>query len=413
MSIAAGDERRAHRMRVSERRTTTPVGLSRFLVTHREHDGFETLRDHSLVTVVCSGCEASFSYLKPAEEETPADIDAALAQITSGRNGRNGGNGRAAAPTAPERRAEPDVPESPPRRDVPASSGVNRTETPVAVSPAERLNEPHPFRRLGRRPRAVTARRLAPPGPHAPRRRRNAPFEERVLVPLRDYLDRAVAWLVPRRRTIALTVLALAGAYVVIALSQGDDANSSSEPSTAPADAGGETVAPTAQSTSPPAAPDEGPMAEGARPLQSFEAGGPNVTDQTVADSFAVAMPPDWTREVNPDGSTLLTADDGGGSVTVIAQPRGTVTYSQMTDEAAAHISTLVEPGTTISRPTWKWVGNLLSVALASEPDGHNEIAYIGVTPDTRYLVIRSIEPAASALVRLQADGIVTSLTAQ
>src|SRR5688500_8475087 len=85
---AAGDERRTYGMRVSERKKSTPVGLSRFLVNHREHDGFETLRDSSLVTVICSGCEASFSYLKPPEEETPADVDEALARITGG--GRNG-----------------------------------------------------------------------------------------------------------------------------------------------------------------------------------------------------------------------------------------------------------------------------------------------------------------------------------
>jgi len=89
------------------------------------------------------------------------------------------------------------------------------------------------------------------------------------------------------------------------------------------------------------------------------------------------------------------------------------MTYGQMTDEAASYIAARVDPGTPVARPLWKRVGNLLSVAMASEPAGHTEIAYIGVTPTTRYLVVRSIQPSASALVRLQADGIVSSLTAQ
>jgi hypothetical protein len=391
-------------MRVSERRKSTPVGLSRFLVAHREHDGFETLRDRSLVTVVCSGCEASFSYLKPSEEHTPEDVDAALAQITGGGNGSG-----TAAPKAPERRAEPSAPDSPPQ---PSDQPPRRNGAGGAVSPAERLHEPHPFRTRRRSPQPATARRLAPPGPHAPRRRRNDPLPERAGYAARTAWDRGVAWAVPRRRTIALTALALAGAYVILALGLGDDASSSPGPAAPPPDAAIEPVAPTAESTSPPAVPDEGPMAEGARPLQSFDAGGPNVQEQTLG-SFAVAMPPDWTREVTADGTTLLTPGDGGGSVLVRAQPRDGLTYGQMTDEAANYIAARVEPGTAVSRPTWKWVGNLLSVAVASEPDGHSEIAYIGVTPETRYLVVRSIEPHASALVRLQADGIVTSLTAQ
>ncbi len=395
MSTAAGEERRAYGMRVSERKTITPVGLSRFLVTHREHEGFETLRDNSLVTVICSGCEASFSYLKPTQEdETPAVIDEQLARITGGvrdpQPGTNGSRQReldaplavpSPASNGPRRRAWPTPPErppEPPEASQPAD-GPNGNMVEPPVSPAERIHEPHPFRRLGRPRRAITARRVPPPGPHAPRRRRNLSVAERTVVPLRSAWRRALAWIAPRRRTIALTALVIAGAYVFIALSTGDDASSSS---------------------SPPNTPSSDPAIEQSAPM-------------TIAGGFAVVMPPDWTREVNADGSTVLSADGGGGSVTVIAQPRGTATYAQMTQEAAAYIAGGVEPGTAVAQPAWRWVGNLLSVAIASEPDGHNEIAYIGVTPDTRYLVIRSIEPAASALVRLQADGIVTSLTAQ
>lgn len=407
-------------MRVSKRTTSTPVGLSRFLVSHREHEGFETLRDNSLVTVVCSGCEASFSYLKPpASEETPAEIDEALARITSGAsNGK--GNGR----SSPERRAVPAPPEppkaaksagSPRAANGSTSNGHDAADAPV--SPAKRLHEPHPFSRLGRSRPPVPARRLAPPGPHAPRRRRNPTFAELVLSPARDALDRVVAWAVPRRRTVALTALAIAGAYVFISLALGDDASSSSSPS-APADpiAVEQTAAPVAppSDATDPTAPAEGPMAAGARPLQSFQEGGPGVVDETVAPgNFAVAMPPDWSRGFADDGSTLFAAADGGGEVIVRAQPRGTLTYGQMTDEAANYLSTRVDPGTPVARPTWKRVGNLLSVAVAGESDGHSEIAYIGVTPGTRYLVVRSIQPHASALVRLQADGVVSSLTAQ
>lgn len=374
-------------MRVSERQTSTPVGLSRFLVTHREHDGFEALRDSSLVTVICSGCEASFSYLRLPEDEAAADVEAALAQL-SGQSRTEGPRGDG-GPDAPRRRAKPAAPDAPP---APETSSANGNGAPPA-----------------------TAKRLAPPGPHAPRRRRNPTVSERVVDPVREGSRRAIGWAAPRRRAIVLTILALAGAYLFISLSLGDDASSSSEPSSPPpADPAAELVAPTAESESPPAVPDEGPMAEGARPLSTFESGGPNVQDQAVpAARFAVAMPPDWTRQTTADGSTRFAPDDGGGEVVVVAQPRGAVSYGQMTDEAAGYIADRVEAGTAVARPAWRWVGNLLSVAVASEPDGHSEIAYIGVTPETRYLVVRSIEPHASALVRLQADGIVTSFTAQ
>lgn len=330
-------------MRVSERTKSTPVGLSDFLVTHREHGGFETLRDSSLVTIVCSGCEASFSYLKPPYEDAPADVDEALARITSGGNGARNGGG-SPAPKAPARRAEPEPPDSP--------------------------------RDNGRSVPPVPTRRLAPPGPHAPRRRGSLSLAERALVPLREHAREAIAWAGPRGRTFALTALAIAGAYLFISLSVGDDASSSSRPGATPPGAA-------AEPTSPPPA------------------------------GFAVTMPPDWSRELTQDGSTAFVPDDLGGEVLVRAQPRGTLTYGQMTDEAAAYIAGRVEPGTLVARPAWKWVGNLLSVAVASEPDGHSEIAYIGVTPEARYLVVRSIEPHASALVRLQADAIVTSFAAQ
>jgi hypothetical protein len=433
-------------MRVSERKTSTPVGLSRFLVRHREHEGFETLRDDSLITVVCSGCEASFSYLKPpAPEETPAEIDEALARITGGGNGvapasdepvaedrpparerRRTTDRRARTRlVAPERRTVPETPETPERRavpeppDPPASTSGNGAGAHEAgdspVSPAERLHEPHPFRTMGRSRPPVPARRLAPPGPHAPRRRRNPTVTERVLPAAREGLDRAVAWAVPRRRTIALTALAIAGAYLFVSLSLGDDASSSSPPSAPPdSPAAVEQAAAPAPPSGDPATPDEGAISDDARPLESFQAGGPDVEDKAVAPgNFSVALPPDWSRGFADDGSTLFAAADGGGEVIVQAQPRGAATYGQMTDEAASYLATRVDPGTPIARPVWKRVGNLLSVAVASEPDGHNEIAYIGVTPTTRYLVVRSIEPHASALVRLQADGIVSSLTAQ
>jgi hypothetical protein len=232
---------------------------------------------------------------------------------------------------------------------------------------------------------------------------------------VRDAFERALAWAAPRRRTIVLTALAIAGAYLFISLSFGDDASSSSPSALADPAVAEQPAAPAASSGAiDPTIPPEGPMAQGARPLQSFQEGGPDVEDKSVArGNFTVAMPPDWSRGFADDGSTLFAAADGGGQVIVRAQPRGTVTYGQMTDEAASYLSTRVDPDTPVARPAWKRVGNLLSVAVAGEPDGHSEIAYIGVTPSTRYLVVRSIEPHASALVRLQADGIVKSLTAK
>jgi hypothetical protein len=375
-----------HGMQLSERKTSTPVGLSRFLVRHRDHEGFETLRDDSLVTVICSGCEASFSYLRPpAEQETPAAIDEALARITGGARDGNG----AAAPTLTE-----------PVPDRPAPLRDRRSFSDRPIAPRHGAPERHavpdppepPSSTNGNMGRTTPARRLAPPGPHAPRRRKKPTFEERVIVPAREALHQTAAWAGPRRRTILLTALAIAGAYLVVALTVGGDASSSS-------------------SAAPPAEPA---AAGGARPLESFQNGGPDVEDKSVAPgNFAVAIPPDWSRGFADDGSTLFAAADGGGEVIVRAQPRGTMTYGQMTNEAATYLAGRVDPGTPVARPTWRRVGNLLQVAIASEPSGHSEIAYIGVTPSTRYLVVRSIQPDASALARLQADGIVSSLTAQ
>jgi hypothetical protein len=350
-------------MKTTERQTIKPIGLARFLVSHGEcGEGYETLRDKRVVTVICRGCEASFSFLTNSSGDS-RDVEAALVELAEASGPDRNHNSRAAPEQAPPNHA-----------------------------PA-----PQPPMRQG------SAKRLPPPGPLAPRRRRNRTLADRVVPPLANAASRIAAAVGRRRRPIALAVLGLAGAYVFIALTVGGEP-SSSQSSRA---LGGPEVPVTAPTPDAPA--DEGSLADGARPLQTFEAGGPEIQDLTVdAAQFRVALPPDWGSGLGSDGRTLLGPAAGGAEIQVIARPRGDTGISEMGDEAAAFLAEGLPPGAQVERLAVQQVGNLLAPARATTPSG-TRTAYIGLGEETAYLVIEHTRNDASPLVRLQAEGVISS----
>jgi hypothetical protein len=159
----------------------------------------------------------------------------------------------------------------------------------------------------------------------------------------------------------------------------------------------------------PPSPPDEGSLADGARPLQTFEAGGPEIQDLTVdAAQFRVALPPDWGNSLGVDGRTLLGPAVGGAEIQVIARPRGDLGISEMADEAAAFLAQGLPPGAQVERLAAQQVGNLMAVARSTTPSG-SRTAYIGLGETTAYLVIAHTRNDATAPVKLQADGVISS----
>jgi hypothetical protein len=357
-------------MKTTERHTIKPIGLARFLVSHGEcEEGYETLRDRRVVTVICRGCEASFSFLtNSSSDQSSRDVEAALVEL--------------AEASGPDRHTDR------------SNSNNNSHPEPVHTPP-----NPTPTPQ----PRHGSARRLPPPGPLAPQRRRTRSLSDRLGPPLRDAGRRVLRAVDRRRRPTALAVLGLAGAYVLIALTVGGEPSSSQNNRAL----GGPEVPVTAPTPSAP--PDEGPLAEGARPLQTFEAGGPEIQDLTVdAAQFRVALPPDWGSSLGTDGRTLLGPAAGGAEIQVIARPRGDLGISEMADEAAAFLASALPPGAQVERLAAQPVANLMAVARATTPSGVRT-AYIGLGETTSYLVIDHTRNDAPALVRLQAEGVISS----
>ena len=71
-------------MRVTERNTHVPSGLTRFLTLHEDCPrGLQIIRDQSLVTIVCHGCESSFSYLTKVAPGDPTEVERALQGLTA------------------------------------------------------------------------------------------------------------------------------------------------------------------------------------------------------------------------------------------------------------------------------------------------------------------------------------------
>jgi hypothetical protein len=198
-----------------------------------------------------------------------------------------------------------------------------------------------------------------------------------------------------------MAALGLGGAYMLIALSLGG------QPSSSQTGAAGGSDVPTTPGPVPTAT--TGSVADDARTLQTFDAGGPDVQDVAVpAARFQVALPPDWQRTAGADGRSVLRPNGGGAQIDVLSRPRGTLGIGQIADEAAAFLAMGIPPGTKVERLASSPVGSLMAVARSSGAD-MIKTAYIGVSGSTSYLAVRSLSPDASALVRLQADGIVSS----
>jgi hypothetical protein len=126
-------------MQTTGREAIKPIGLARFLVSHREcGEGYDTLRDRRVVTVICRGCEATFSYLTDSVEDSSRGVESALLALAE-----------SSGPDLIDSNGEP--PETPP--------------APASEPPEAGQGNP---------------RRLGPPGPLAQRRpRRRLPWRRR------------------------------------------------------------------------------------------------------------------------------------------------------------------------------------------------------------------------------------------
>jgi hypothetical protein len=235
---------------------TAPVGLTHFLAAHSSCDGdFDTLPGGTEVTLRCQGCGEHFTYN-------------AHSNGSAGSNGFNGSNGHAngngsangngdgapsgfAALDGGARQwvaeqlsriatpAEPVPAEKPsngttrrepaPRVGLTAATESRRPEPAPAPSPgpaqARPMTDAKP-RRLSLRPsQEETSKRVPPPGPYAPKRQSNRARQIREELTSRlESLGRTV---VRRWRPVVLSVLALAGAYMVLVLGSGDEPSSS------------------------------------------------------------------------------------------------------------------------------------------------------------------------------------------
>jgi hypothetical protein len=174
---------------------TRPVGLSNFLASHREcSGGLITLQDRGAVTILCRGCEASFSFLTNGSGASARDVDHALARLANGTP-------------------------KPPRRPRPAGPGVDNSR--MGMRPSWQLG--------GRTGRERRAHRLSPPGPWAPRRKKRAAALRAAgksrLAAVRPALQPLLRW----RRVIAVAALVLIDAYLLITLSSGGQPVSSSQ----------------------------------------------------------------------------------------------------------------------------------------------------------------------------------------
>jgi hypothetical protein len=324
-------------MQTTERQTIKPIGLARFLVSHGEcGEGYEALRDRRVVTVICRGCEASFSYLTDTSPASSRSVENALLALaeTSGPD-RDDANDR-----APE-------------------------HTPPGPEPA------------GTASGQAGPKRLPPPGPLAPRRRRSRSIGQLLGPPLTS-ATRGIARAVDRRRRpIALAALALAGAYVLIALTVGGEPSSSQD-----------------------SRPVGGPEVPVTAP--------PTTTLGAEGAQFRVALPSDWGSSLGADGRTLMGPLAGGAEIQVIAGPSDGQGVTEEGNEAAALLAAGLPKGTKVTRLPAQPVGNLLAVASATTASGART-AYVGLSDAATYQVIEHTRADAPAPVKLQAEGVISS----
>ena len=404
-------------MRVTERNNHAPSGLTRFLRMHEEcQRGLEILRDEGLVTIVCHGCESSFSYLTNVPPGNPTEVEQALEALASNRSrpavnvDGAGGSKRPEADaesfwSPPQRLPRPARAPSPPPT-TPASrrpsmlsaarrvAGLTGESTTADPSPG-----PPPAGPAGH---AGKPKRLPPPGPLAPRQRPARPRLHQLTALAGRSKGLAIA-LKRRRQPVAMAVLSLAGAYVLIALSAGGEP-SSSETVSAP---GGTEVPLQAP---PPEDVASGAVADGERTLESFDAGGPDATPVSGAGhTYELTMPPGWEQGSTDTDSALFQASSGNAHVLVRTEkPEEGRNVSELADRGAVFLALRLPAGARVERIPSRPEGELLAVARTS---GGDEVmtAYVAQSDGIQYLVISSYEEDASSMERLQAEGAVRS----
>ena len=431
-------------MRVTERNSHVPSGLTRFLTLHEDCPrGLQIIRDESLVTIVCHGCESSFSYLTkvppgdpteveqalqglaaedPEPEEQASPVQEAAAPKPRARSTREAAKAPDRDETPPPKKPEPAEPAaesvwSPPRRlrppaRPPRTSIAKRPSMLMAsrgAEDADRAHEPaEPKPPSPARPRSTTKPvRLPPPGPLAPRRREK-PQRDPLLPTLLTRIRRTgvrlrgVANAVSqRRRPIAMAALSLAGGYVVIALSTGGEQTSSDTPAL-----GGGNIP---LQAAPPGEAETGTVADGARTLESFEGGGPDAAPVTGAGgSFEVTLPPGWEQGSTDEGSDLFQTAGGHARVLVRVEHDKVAGVGELADRGAAFLALRLPAGAKVARIPSRSEGALLAVARATGGD-EVQTAYVAEADGAQYLVVSSYDDDASSMERLQAEGIVRS----
>ena len=457
-------------MRLTERYKRVPSGLARFLGDHEDcPKGFEILRDRSLVTVVCRGCDSSFSYLTDVAATEPTEVERALSELADGgsssgdavdpqANGRNAPKAPpqpewAIEPTSPPRR-EPSPksdPAPPAGRDAPGPDPA--PADPPAVDPATTWRSERRLK-LPIRPRAVGGpgpaanearanevrangsgaftppsprpplpsegpRRLPPPGPHA-RRRAHAPhhsLREDIGRRIRAAGDRLTAAggradIGARAGGVATAIAHRRRPIAMAAMSLAGAyivlaLSTGGEPgATDPPDRLGTADLPL-QAAPPGEAED--PVAGDARTLEPLEGGGPDAAPVEGGDgSFEVMLPPGWERGTTDEGGDLYESASGAASVLIKVETESGVGLGTLADRGAAFLAIRLSPGAEVKRIPAREEGDLLAVARSSGGD-QIQVAYVASAGDTHYMVVSGYEEAAPALDRLEAESVVRS----
>ena len=455
-------------MRLTERYKRVPSGLTRFLGDHEDcPKGFEILRDRSLVTVVCRGCDSSFSYLTDVAATEPTEVERALSELAGEPSSSENGDRptkRVSAPE-PEPPAEPEwaiEPESSPQPAPapktepmpPSANGAARSATPDPAStwrserrlklpirprsvggpgPAangaqgnstqadgSRANGFHPGALANSRPPRPSEgpRRLPPPGPHR-RERTRVTKRRRVDLAGRIRVARDRVTAVGRRADIGPSVRDMATAIVSrrrsIAMAAMSLAGAYVVLALSTGGEPGATDTPDRLGTADlplqaaPPGEAEDPVAGDARTLEPLESGGPDAAPIEGGDgSFEVTLPPGWERGTTDEGGDLYESASGAASVLIKVETESGVGLGTLADRGAAFLAMRLSPGAEVKRIPAREQGDLLAVARSSGGD-QLQIAYVASAGDTHYMVVSGYDDAAPALDRLEAESIVRS----
>jgi hypothetical protein len=458
-------------MRLTERNKRTPSGLTRFLGEHEScPKGFEVLRDSSLVTVLCRGCDSSFAYLTEVGETEPTEVERALQSLAGAEpapkpaeptgpppepsrpstkaSSPPSGEAKPPSPTPPGALSDPPDPprwvltrrptrERPslpyPALGPPSKRNGAGSDRPPAVSsngasragaeewdPSKRT--PKPRRGVLTRPLAASAKTIADdtwlprPGRMRPRRRLG-PFRLRPPGPQAVEKKR-----IPRRPLGEALEIQAAG--IARAISRRRRPIAMAALSLAGAyvvlvlSTGGERGAtspgtPLGSAELPlqaaPPGEAEDPVAGDARTLEPLAGGGPDAAATEGGDgSFEVSLPPDWEHGSAAGGADLFQSASGEAEVLIEVETGEQVGLGDLGDRAAAFLAISLSPGAEVKRIPAREESGLLAVARSSGGD-EVQTAYVAKAGDVGYLVVEGHDDDAPAIDRLQAESIVRS----